>query len=51
MDISRSMITEPNNSYSYPNRSLVNIEDKGLVLACRDLQNALNLGFTEKYGR
>ena len=49
-DINYSLKIYPANSYAYKNRALVYIAMKQTSKACLDLQQAIDLGFTQMYG-
>ncbi len=49
-DINYAIKLFPDNSYAYKNRALVYIKIGEKSKACKDLQKAINKGFTEKYG-
>ena len=49
-DIQKAISLDPNNSYSFRNRALLFIEIKNMNMACVDLQQSLDLGFTDSYG-
>ena len=49
-DIAKSLKLYPENSYAYRIRALIYIEKKDHKMACKDLQIALDRGFTVTYG-
>lgn len=49
-DIMKSINLNAINSYAYRVRALVYLARKEKLKACEDLQNALDLGFTEEFG-
>jgi serine/threonine-protein kinase len=49
-DINKSLEFNPNNPMAYKNRALVYLATGNTENACNDLHNALELGFTKKFG-
>jgi tetratricopeptide (TPR) repeat protein len=49
-DIQRSIALYPENSYAHRNRALVYLAMKQTDKACEDLHQAVNLGYTPRYG-
>lgn len=49
--INYSLSQDAKNSYAYKNRALVYLAQGKELLACADLQKALDLGYTQKYGK
>ena len=49
-DIRQSFLLDSTNSYVYKNRALVLIAMDSIPLACKDLNKAIELGFSKKYG-
>jgi tetratricopeptide (TPR) repeat protein len=49
-DINRSIKVLPTNSWAYKVRALVHIANDDTKKACKDLQTALDKGYTEQYG-
>lgn len=50
LDIEKSIKIYPANPYVYRIRALIYIEEGKIELACKDLQEALDKGFTISYG-
>ena len=50
-DIKKSINLNNNNSYAFRNRALIYFELNNKDSACMDIKKALELGFTEKYGK
>ncbi len=50
-DIQSSISMDSTNSFAYRNRALINIAIDSIGLACKDLNKALELGFTKAYGK
>ena len=50
LDIEKSIELYPENSYAYRTKALINIEQKRLREACKNIQLALDYGFTISYG-
>lgn len=49
-DVNESLDLDPSNSYAYRNRALIYESQKKIDLAVADLERALTLGFTNKFG-
>jgi tetratricopeptide (TPR) repeat protein len=50
-DIQSSISMDSTNSFAFRNRALINIAIDSIGLACKDLNKALELGFTKAYGK
>lgn len=49
-DISNSIKLDPKNAFAFKNRALIFIEMDSINEACRELNKAIELGFTTSYG-
>jgi tetratricopeptide (TPR) repeat protein len=50
-DIQSSISMDSTNSYAFRNRALINIAIGSIDLACKDLNKAIELGYTKTYGK
>jgi len=49
-DVNKSIKLFPTNSYAFKIRALIHIENDRIDLACKDLETAIQLGYTPRYG-